>query len=86
MAPGEAATRYVIVNPDTQATTPSPIARYMVRENECETSWAMATGTIMTAETSRAPTTRMDTELSLIHISEPTRPLYISYAVFCLKK
>ena len=24
--------------------------------------------------------------LSLIHISEPTRPLYISYAVFCLKK
>ena len=26
------------------------------------------------------------TLLSLIHISEPTRPLYISYAVFCLKK
>ena len=25
------------------------------------------------------------TNLSLIHISEPTRPLYISYAVFCLK-
>ena len=24
--------------------------------------------------------------LSLIHISEATRPLYISYAVFCLKK
>ena len=24
--------------------------------------------------------------LSLIHISEPTRPYYISYAVFCLKK
>ena len=24
--------------------------------------------------------------LALIHISEPTRPLYISYAVFCLKK
>ena len=24
-------------------------------------------------------------ELSLIHISEPTRPLYISYAVFCLR-
>ncbi len=22
----------------------------------------------------------------LLHISEPTRPLYISYAVFCLKK
>ena len=27
-----------------------------------------------------------DLDLSLIHISEPTRPLYISYAVFCLKK
>ena len=25
-------------------------------------------------------------ELSLIHISEPTRPRLISYAVFCLKK
>eukprot|EP00829_Urostomides_striatus_P008425 TRINITY_DN1926_c0_g1_i2.p3 TRINITY_DN1926_c0_g1~~TRINITY_DN1926_c0_g1_i2.p3 ORF type:complete len:113 (+),score=52.67 TRINITY_DN1926_c0_g1_i2:64-402(+) len=31
--------------------------------------------------------TRTTTQaLSLIHISEPTRPLYISYAVFCLKK
>ena len=29
---------------------------------------------------------RDDLRLSLIHISEPTRPLYISYAVFCLKK
>src|SRR5678815_2698450 len=27
-----------------------------------------------------------DWELSLIHISEPTRLLSISYAVFCLKK
>ena len=29
---------------------------------------------------------RTSLNLSLIHISEPTRPLYISYAVFCLKK
>ena len=28
----------------------------------------------------------VELHLSLIHISEPTRPLYISYAVFCLKK
>src|SRR5678815_1164736 len=28
----------------------------------------------------------IDLELSLIHISEPTRLLSISYAVFCLKK
>ena len=27
-----------------------------------------------------------DMKLSLIHISEPTRHLRISYAVFCLKK
>ncbi len=27
----------------------------------------------------------MAVHLSLIHISEPTIPLYISYAVFCLK-
>ena len=26
----------------------------------------------------------VEPHLSLIHISEPTRPLYISYAVFCL--
>ena len=29
---------------------------------------------------------RLDQGLSLIHISEPTRPRLISYAVFCLKK
>ena len=29
---------------------------------------------------------RIPLELSLIHISEPTRLLSISYAVFCLKK
>src|SRR5678815_2622602 len=29
---------------------------------------------------------RSDWKLSLIHISEPTRLLSISYAVFCLKK
>ena len=25
-------------------------------------------------------------DMALIHLSEPTRPLYITYAVFCLKK
>ena len=29
---------------------------------------------------------KTDINLSLIHISEPTRPRLISYAVFCLKK
>src|SRR5678815_4714831 len=32
------------------------------------------------------PKTRTVLDLSLIHISEPTRLLSISYAVFCLKK
>ena len=30
--------------------------------------------------------TRISTDLSRIHISEPTRPERISYAVFCFKK
>ena len=33
-----------------------------------------------------SPFEQISLALSLIHISEPTRPLYISYAVFCLKK
>ena len=33
-----------------------------------------------------AGTQEIDQNLSLIHISEPTRLLSISYAVFCLKK
>ena len=32
------------------------------------------------------PVPHMPPKLSLIHISEPTRPERISYAVFCLKK
>ena len=34
----------------------------------------------------RKPTVNACERLSLIHISEPTRPEPISYAVFCLKK
>eukprot|EP00831_Metopus_contortus_P016702 TRINITY_DN17039_c0_g1_i5.p1 TRINITY_DN17039_c0_g1~~TRINITY_DN17039_c0_g1_i5.p1 ORF type:complete len:397 (-),score=69.26 TRINITY_DN17039_c0_g1_i5:52-1242(-) len=37
-------------------------------------------------EITKEVTDREVLALSLIHISEPTRPLYISYAVFCLKK
>src|SRR5659263_729744 len=38
------------------------------------------------APAGRAPNRRADSDLSLIHISEPTRLGMISYAVFCLKK
>src|SRR5674536_211347 len=40
--------------------------------------------TVQRRKESVAPSTRRP--LSLIHISEPTRLLSISYAVFCLKK
>ena len=50
----------------------------MVRFVNSGTEACMAVLRLMRAFTER--------ELSLIHISEPTRPLYISYAVFCLKK
>ena len=40
---------------------------------------ALATGNPLIKE-------KMDLDLSLIHISEPTRRTPISYAVFCLKK
>eukprot|EP00831_Metopus_contortus_P038375 TRINITY_DN30187_c0_g1_i2.p1 TRINITY_DN30187_c0_g1~~TRINITY_DN30187_c0_g1_i2.p1 ORF type:complete len:123 (+),score=30.62 TRINITY_DN30187_c0_g1_i2:17-385(+) len=42
--------------------------------------------TFSQANRSSGPLFSIAEELSLIHISEPTRPLYISYAVFCLKK
>ena len=35
---------------------------------------------------SKIPYNKYSLILSLIHISEPTRPRLISYAVFCLKK
>ena len=44
---------------------------------------------IKTLETLNADTNQIfeiPKDLSLIHISEPTRPERISYAVFCLKK
>ena len=48
----------------------------------CGHSLGAAMATIMASRCHLYP----DIKLSLIHISEPTRPLYISYAVFCLKK
>src|SRR5450756_2733753 len=41
---------------------------------------------IVLEELPDAPTKGMRSNLSLIHISEPTRLGMISYAVFCLKK
>src|SRR5665254_21972 len=44
------------------------------------------TSTAQAAATPRSSTSTTSTILSLIYISEPTRLLSISYAVFCLKK
>src|SRR5678816_3791442 len=45
-----------------------------------------ALGTLDPDATSRSVPRHVVRNLSLIHISEPTRLLSISYAVFCLKK
>ena len=46
----------------------------------------ISTGTLVSDAITGGNATQAVEDLSLIHISEPTRPLYISYAVFCLKK
>jgi len=62
VAPEGRALKYVVTSPTTDTATPMPMEIAIVRTNEWESSWAMATGTIMTAETRSTPTTRMATE------------------------
>ena len=47
---------------------------------------ALEAGVDQLANTVRVTLGPKGRNLSLIHISEPTRPSEISYAVFCLKK
>src|SRR5678816_1762093 len=62
-----------------------PAGEYLIRRNrkDTDTVWV-----IQHKKTGKAVVmlTRAVQALSLIHISEPTRLLSISYAVFCLKK
>ena len=44
----------------------------------------LAAYSVMANDSLQTLGTYLSSNLSLIHISEPTRPLYISYAVFCL--
>eukprot|EP00658_Telonema_sp_P-2_P070835 TRINITY_DN60221_c0_g1_i1.p1 TRINITY_DN60221_c0_g1~~TRINITY_DN60221_c0_g1_i1.p1 ORF type:complete len:181 (-),score=42.05 TRINITY_DN60221_c0_g1_i1:92-634(-) len=48
--------------------------------------WARDRGVVTSASWFGASRSQAGQDLSLIHISEPTRLLSISYAVFCLKK
>ena len=65
---------------------------FLLRRNNCDlpTARLLAADLIpveWNAETGRYEELRgVEVELSLIHISEPTRLGMISYAVFCLKK
>ena len=60
------------------------------RTRQCTTLLDQAAGTITELVEEGQPVSTADyaalLDLSLIHISEPTRLLSISYAVFCLKK
>ena len=48
--------------------------------------WMLGSGPVMAVSPLVAQALGADQNLSLIHISEPTRLGMISYAVFCLKK
>src|SRR5678816_929984 len=62
---------------------PAPTAVYYNKETRKALSEAEAA---KMTEAQLAGYAKKDIDLSLIHISEPTRLLSISYAVFCLKK
>eukprot|EP00658_Telonema_sp_P-2_P054745 TRINITY_DN43542_c0_g1_i2.p2 TRINITY_DN43542_c0_g1~~TRINITY_DN43542_c0_g1_i2.p2 ORF type:complete len:130 (-),score=49.23 TRINITY_DN43542_c0_g1_i2:81-470(-) len=62
----------------------------MLRVEQSDSTGAVEERPIAVFPSDKAATHKLDLrfvyELSLIHISEPTRLLSISYAVFCLKK
>ena len=59
---------------DDEDSEPAPVDEFFADDDEEE-------------QTDPSPAQATDSEtLSLIHISEPTSPERISYAVFCLKK
>ena len=62
----------------------APLSKFLNEEDPLPAGFMQSS----TAGYDNAAATETDPEvkLSLIHISEPTRPERISYAVFCLKK
>eukprot|EP00658_Telonema_sp_P-2_P073964 TRINITY_DN63117_c0_g1_i1.p1 TRINITY_DN63117_c0_g1~~TRINITY_DN63117_c0_g1_i1.p1 ORF type:complete len:100 (-),score=28.48 TRINITY_DN63117_c0_g1_i1:59-358(-) len=77
---------------DDAPCSPSVVAALRARIAELELEVAQLsrsrshTGSTMKQFTDRCTDAEALEYLSLIHISEPTRLLSISYAVFCLKK
>ena len=63
-----------------------PDARFIVHGDEAQITAALAGQSRSLAGQVEIRHTDKVIALSLIHISEPTRLLSISYAVFCLKK
>ena len=61
VAPGEMFTWKVIPKPITDTSAPKSIPKPIVERNDLANSCAVATGMIMIADTSSAPTTRIDT-------------------------
>ena len=61
VAPGEMFTWKVIPKPITDTSAPMSIPKPIVERNDLANSCAVATGMIMIADTSSAPTTRIDT-------------------------
>eukprot|EP00658_Telonema_sp_P-2_P034247 TRINITY_DN25013_c0_g1_i4.p1 TRINITY_DN25013_c0_g1~~TRINITY_DN25013_c0_g1_i4.p1 ORF type:complete len:215 (-),score=36.61 TRINITY_DN25013_c0_g1_i4:71-685(-) len=72
--------------PRTSTSDHMPVAAYFVVHAPFYFSPVSKDVHKAVSTTRRLPPTEDDDMLSLIHISEPTRLLSISYAVFCLKK
>ena len=66
---------------ESYAVPRSTLYRWKSNKSRKSLTFGEVRGTVLTSKF-----LELETMLSLIHISEPTRPLYISYAVFCLKK
>ena len=74
------ASEIVKTGTDLNINTVQAALRSLIKKNYIEVAEIVYSGTVLTRSY------RAVVKLSLIHISEPTRPEPISYAVFCLKK
>src|SRR5674476_1616984 len=69
--------------PASGTPSPNPWDLSLSRQNVCFTLKALERRIGLRRDATRAPIQGPEWQLSLIHISEPTRQAEISYAVFC---